>query len=92
MSQKLSAEEIKAALAELGGWTLQDEVLVWQKGFGSFSEAFAFVARTALLAEKRDHHPDILLSYTQVTLRLTSHDAGGLTARDVGFARAVGAF
>lgn len=92
MPEKLPLAEIKAALPELTGWELQGEVLVWGKSFESFAEAFAFVTRTALLAEKRDHHPDIVLSYTQLTLRLTSHDAGGITARDLAFARAVTAF
>ena len=91
MPEKLSSEEISAALSGLEGWKLEGGALEWQQSFKSFPEAFAFVTRTALLAEKRDHHPSILLDYTVLTLRLTTHDAGGITARDAEFARAVNA-
>ena len=89
MPEKLSPEEVSAALTELAGWNFEDGRLEWHRNFKSFPEAFAFVTRVALLAEKRDHHPGISLDYTKLTLRLVSHDAGGITARDVGFAHAV---
>lgn len=86
---KLSPEEISAALTELAGWNLEGGALEWHRVFKSFPEAFAFATRVALLAEKHDHHPGISLDYTKLTLRLVSHDAGGITTRDVGFAHAV---
>ncbi len=92
MVQKLDKKEIEEALAELDGWAHEADVLTWEKTFGSFSEAFAFTSRVALLAERHDHHPDISLGYTRLGLRLTTHDAGGVTARDIRFARAVDAF
>lgn len=92
MVQKLDIEEIRDALAELDGWAHEADALTWHKSFGSFAEAFAFTTRVALLAERRDHHPDITLSYTRLGLRLTTHDAGGVTARDLRFARALDAW
>ena len=89
MAEVLGEDDIRGALAELDGWAFEGDALVWARTFGSFAEAFAFTGRVALLAERRDHHPDIALGYTRLTLRLTSHDAGGVTARDIGFARAV---
>jgi 4a-hydroxytetrahydrobiopterin dehydratase len=91
MTSRLTPEEVERALPELGGWTRAGEVLTWERNFASFGEAFAFTARVALLAERHDHHPDFALSYTRLTLRLTSHDTGGLTARDLRFARALSA-
>lgn len=92
MVQKLDKGEIEEALAELNGWVHGADALTWERTFGSFSEAFAFTSRVALLAERHDHHPDISLGYTRLGLRLTTHDAGGVTARDIRFARAVDAF
>ena len=59
--------------------------------FADFSAAWAFMARVALLAEKHDHHPDWSNSYDTVDITLTSHDAGGLTAKDVAMAQAISA-
>jgi len=89
MVEVLGEKEIGEALPGLGGWAYEGNALVWARTFGSFAEAFAFTSRVALLAERRDHHPDIALGYTRLRLRLTSHDAGGVTARDLEFARAV---
>lgn len=89
MTNKLTPEELERTLPELGAWTREGEVLRWQRSFSSFADAFAFTTQVALLAEKHDHHPDIMLSYTHLTLNLTSHDAGGLTARDLRFAHAI---
>lgn len=60
-----------------------------QLQFGDFSEAFAFMARVALLAEKADHHPDWANSWNTVTIDLVSHDAGGITDRDRSLAEAI---
>lgn len=89
MAEVLGEDDIKGALAELDGWGQEGDALVWARTFGSFAEAFAFTSRVALLAERRDHHPDIVLGYTRLRLRLTSHDVGGVTVRDLEFARAV---
>ncbi len=87
----LSDGEISRVLSGSATWSLQDGVLFWQRRFTDFAAAFAFLTRVALLAEKRDHHPDIELSYNTLELRLVSHDAGGVTQRDLDMAVAIDA-
>ena len=70
-------------------WAEQDGALVRSFRFGDFSEAFAFLTRVALHAEKVDHHPEFTSVWNRVDFRLTSHDAGGVTARDHQLARAI---
>ncbi|MEX2279371.1 MAG: 4a-hydroxytetrahydrobiopterin dehydratase [Acidimicrobiia bacterium] len=76
--------------AELGTtlpeWELDGEVLRRTFEFGDFVEAMGFVTQVALLAEKARHHPDIDIRWNRVTLALTTHDAGGLTDRDIALA------
>lgn len=64
------------------GWQERDEALEREFEFPSFPEAIAFVNRVAELAESENHHPDIAISYRRVTLRWTTHSAGGITDRD----------
>ncbi len=73
------------------GWTLEDggKALVRSFRFADFSEAFAFLTRIALHAEKADHHPEFTSRWNRVDFRLTSHDAGAVTARDVNLAEAI---
>ena len=73
------------------GWALEDggKALVRSFKFKDFSEAFAFLTRVALHAEKADHHPEFTNVWNRVDFRLTSHDAGGVTARDVELAEAI---
>lgn len=73
------------------GWTLDGGRLHREFSFGDFSEAFAFMVRVALLAEKADHHPDWSNSWNRVVIDLVSHDVGEVTARDVALATAVNA-
>ena len=73
------------------GWERIDERLHRELEFADFSEAFAFMVRVALLAEKLNHHPDWSNSWNRVVIDLTSHDAGGLTARDTRLAEAINA-
>jgi len=72
------------------GWTLEQsgKALVRTLKFKDFSEAFGFLSRVALYAEKADHHPEFTSVWNRVDFRLTSHDAGGLTERDVKLADA----
>ena len=85
----LNHEQIEAALADLDGWGFQDEALVRTFRFADFVHAVGFVEHLADLAEERKHHPDIDIRYNKVTLRLSSHDAGGVTKRDVDLAQAI---
>lgn len=73
------------------GWTFEDgeKSLVRTLKFGDFSEAFGFLARVALHAEKMDHHPEFTSVWNRVDFRLTSHDAGGVTERDIRLAEAI---
>lgn len=90
---RLSPEEARAALADLPGWTLREDGLAIARSFRfkDFAEAFAFMTRVALLAEKADHHPEWANVWNRVDIVLTTHDAGGLSTRDVALARAIGA-
>ena len=71
------------------GWTQDGDTLHRELAFADFSEAFGFMTRVALLAEKRNHHPDWSNSWNKVTIDLVSHDAGGLTDRDKEMAEAI---
>ncbi|HEV7722672.1 MAG TPA: 4a-hydroxytetrahydrobiopterin dehydratase [Iamia sp.] len=73
------------------GWEVVDGKLHRQLEFADFSEAFAFMTRVALAAEKADHHPDWSNSWNTVTIDLVSHDAGGLTSRDAALAETINA-
>lgn len=71
-------------------WKEEDNKLVQHFEFKDFSEAFAFLSRVALLAEKHNHHPEIQNTYNKVSLSLTSHDAGNkVTDRDINLAKAI---
>jgi len=77
----LTVTEIEARLGELTDWQVVDGALRREYVFADFSEAFGFMARVALAAERLDHHPDWSNSWNRVTVRIVSHAAGGLTAR-----------
>lgn len=89
MSETLSKAQLLAALPSGGGWRLEDGKLTRDYRFADFSLAFAFLTRVALAAAKADHHPDIHNSYSRVRLELYSHDAGGVTQRDLALAQAI---
>lgn len=93
MVAKLDAAA-RAALADtLPGWSLVEgrDAIRRRFVFRDFSEAWGFMARVALLAEKHDHHPEWSNVWNRVEIVLTTHDAGGLSERDVALARAIDA-
>ncbi len=94
MAQKLSGEARSRALARLGGWSeVKGRDAISKKFvFTDFNEAFGFMARVALAAEKLDHHPEWSNVYKTVEVTLSTHDAGGLTERDVALAEAMDRF
>src|SRR5688500_12413843 len=94
MAQKLSPDARKAALAKLAGWSeVQGRDAIAKKFvFKDFNEAFGFMARAALIAEKMDHHPEWFNVYKTVEVTLSTHDAGGLTEKDFALARAMDTF
>ena len=88
---QLTKAERGEALAALPEWTLRADDLAIERSFKfeNFSEAWAFMARVALIAEKHDHHPEWSNVYNRVAITLTTHDAGGLSERDVKMAKAI---
>jgi 4a-hydroxytetrahydrobiopterin dehydratase len=91
VSDKLTGEARRTALRELHGWSEVEDRDAIRKTyhFADFAEAFAFMTRVGLLAEKLGHHPDWFNSYNRVEVILTSHDVDGLTKRDTALAHAI---
>jgi 4a-hydroxytetrahydrobiopterin dehydratase len=89
MAERLSAEGRKSALKGLAGWTEASgrEAIARTFVFKDFNEAFGFMTRAALVAEKSDHHPEWRNVYKTVDVVLTTHDAGGVTALDIELAK-----
>lgn len=84
--KKLTDGEISAALAQLPNWTLKSGALHREYKFPDFAHAFGFMATSAPLIEKRDHHPEWANVYNRVTVDLKTHDAQGITQKDVDLA------
>ena len=91
MSEKLSGEARKAALGRLKGWSevAGREAISKKFVFADFNAAFGFMTRAALVAEKLDHHPEWFNVYKTVEVTLSTHDAGGITERDIQLAQAM---
>jgi 4a-hydroxytetrahydrobiopterin dehydratase len=91
MVERLTGNARKAALAKLDGWSeVQGRDAITRTFiFADFSEAFGFMTRAALVAEKLDHHPEWFNVYDKVEVTLATHDAGGVTERDVALAEAM---
>jgi 4a-hydroxytetrahydrobiopterin dehydratase len=89
--QKLSRDEAVSLAASLDGWSVQDDAIVRDFQFRDFKSAFAFMSEVASEADRMDHHPEWSNVYNRVSIRLTTHDAGGLTQRDFALARHIDA-
>ncbi len=89
MTAPLQDPDLHNALTGLPEWKLQDKAIHREFQFRDFGRAIEFVNKVAEEAEEANHHPDITINYNRVTLSLTSHDAGGLTKRDVALARKI---
>ncbi len=85
--KKLTPEELTAELDNLDGWTLKDEKLHKVFKFGTFVDAFGFMSKSALSAEAMNHHPEWFNVYNRVEISLTTHDLGGVSARDIKLAK-----
>ncbi len=94
MAQKLSAEARSRALGRLKGWSevTGRDAISKKFVFADFNEAFGFMARAALMAEKLDHHPEWFNVYKTVDVTLSTHDAGGVTELDIKLAEAMDKF
>lgn len=89
MVEKLDDDARAALAAVVPGWRVEGEHLKRSYRFRDFSQAWGFMNRVALLAEAQDHHPEWFNVYNKVDIALTTHDAGGLSERDVRLARAI---
>jgi 4a-hydroxytetrahydrobiopterin dehydratase len=91
MVDRLDDAERAAGLRGLEGWIYDEDASAIARvfKFKNFSEAFGFMTRVALAAEKAGHHPDWSNSYNSVTISLSTHDAGGLSHKDIALARAI---
>lgn len=91
MAKKLNAQALKKALKPLKGWEYDDEegfgAIIKEFKFKDFSQAFGFMSRCALAAEKMDHHPEWFNVYNKVLVALSTHDAGGVTELDIKLAK-----
>jgi 4a-hydroxytetrahydrobiopterin dehydratase len=85
----MTKEEVERELGGLEGWSGDETLIEKAFTFDSFREAIAFVNRISDIAEAQNHHPDIDIRYNKVVLKLTSHDAGGVTKRDLRLARTI---
>jgi 4a-hydroxytetrahydrobiopterin dehydratase len=91
MVERLVGAARQTALREIHGWTEVEDRDAIRKSyhFGDFSEAWGFMSRIALLAEKMDHHPELFNVYNRVEIILSTHEAGGLSERDIRLAHAI---
>ncbi len=89
MAKKLPPEEIEAWVAAHPRWRFHDGKIRKEYAFQSFRSAIVFVNRVATIADELNHHPDIDVRYDRVILRMWSHDAGGVTERDVNLAQRI---
>lgn len=88
-SPPLSQETVTLALADLPGWQFDGQALTRKWKFETYEAGVAFAVQVALHAQRADHHPVMVLGYAEVEVRYWSHDAGGITPRDLSSARAV---
>ncbi len=82
-------QQISSALDSLPGWTRTGGAISKQFTFADFNEAWGFMCRVALVAEKRDHHPEWSNVWNRVDIRLTTHDVGGLSDFDLALAKTI---
>jgi 4a-hydroxytetrahydrobiopterin dehydratase len=87
--QKLSEVEISSAIAQLAGWAVVDQKLQKNFKFSNFVDAFGFISKVAIVAEKMGHHPELFNVYNKVRIDLTTHDAGGISALDFDLAQKI---
>lgn len=89
MAQLLNETEIQTQLSQLSDWTQEGKLIKCTRKFKGFPEAVEFVNKLVEPAESAGHHPDLEISYNTVVIKMTSHDAGGLTEKDFNLARTI---
>ncbi|MCY7331719.1 MAG: 4a-hydroxytetrahydrobiopterin dehydratase [Pseudanabaena sp. CAN_BIN31] len=86
---KMTDKEIAAEISQLSDWKVVEAKLHREFKFSNFVEAFAFITKVAIVAEKMDHHPELFNVYSRVVIDLTTHDAGGISALDIELAKKI---
>ena len=86
---RLSLDQIQQQLQDLQGWKFGNNAITKQFTLKGFGPAMALVNKVAQAAEKANHHPDIVINYNRVTFTCSTHDAGGVTEKDVALAKAI---
>lgn len=89
MARKVSGEKIKSWADARSGWKVRDDAIRKRFAFPSFRDSIVFVNRVATLADEHDHHPDIDVRFDKVFLTLSTHDAGGVTRKDLNLAERI---
>ncbi|MBS1645522.1 MAG: 4a-hydroxytetrahydrobiopterin dehydratase [Bacteroidetes bacterium] len=92
MAHLLTTDELNDALKDLPNWHLEQNELCRSFVFSDFNEAFTFLTKTALLSEKLNHHAHYSGVYNQLALRLRTHDAGGITEKDIKMATTISGY
>ncbi len=87
--KSLDIETIKHELEGLVNWEYNNNAIEKRFVFKNFSQALAFIVQVGVLSEKKNHHPELTNSYNKVTIRLTTHDANGVTIKDFDLAKAI---
>lgn len=83
---KLTDDELQRALDQMHGWSLENEQIAKTYEFGSYVDGLVFAVACGRIAEKRDHHPDLTITWRKVKVSLSTHDAGGITEKDTAIA------
>jgi len=86
---KMTDKEVTAEISQLSDWKVVEAKLHREFKFSNFVEAFAFMTKVAIVAEKMDHHPELFNVYSRVVIDLTTHDAGGISALDIELAKKI---
>ncbi|PSH05506.1 MAG: 4a-hydroxytetrahydrobiopterin dehydratase [Acidobacteria bacterium] len=89
METKLDRQQVTEGMQKLNKWSLQNDQIERLLTFNNFTDAMKFVNKVAEIAEQEAHHPDIRIVYNRVTLGLSTHDAGGITQKDLQMARRI---
>lgn len=87
--KKLLADEIETRIAELDGWTVEDDKLKKHFAFGNFAASLEFVNKAGAIAERHDHHPDITFGWGYADFVITTHSEGGITGKDFALAKEI---
>lgn len=87
--EKLSTDKIERSLINLPGWSFQEDMIEKSFQFKNFKEAFSIMTRIAFECEQQNHHPNWENVYNNLTIKLNTHDAGGVTQKDIDLAQTI---